>query len=229
MGKHKTSELSSSYIGKNECCVDHLGRYYSSVVNMCTAWRVPIDTFYYRIENGMSVKDALTHNNLITDPAIDKSVIWVFGEPFPSYKIIDNAYGYSGNASWNHKDNIEEWLLTRNRFYVDNKLFRSYMELSEEYGINETTIMQRLRMGWTLRDAVHKPLSHTGRKGKTVVDHLGNVYNNESEMLVHYKLSRSSYNYRLEHGWSLEKTLTTPMNRRFAKTPDKEISTNIKH
>lgn len=49
----------------------------------------------------------------------------------------------------------------------------------------------------------------------SVQDHLGNEYPSINKMLEHYGISKSNYRYRyLSAGWSLEKTLTTPVRNK---------------
>ena len=41
-------------------------------------------------------------------------------------------------------------------------------------------------------------------------DHLGQVFNTESDMFKHWGIPESIGKSRLKNGWSIEKTLTTP-------------------
>ncbi len=147
-------------ISKTGCYIDHLGNYYSTVAGMCRCWGVRLDTFNSRMYKGWGLSKSLTHNNYKKVPDADPSVIWVFGEPFPSYEAIEAVYGYSKSQASKHKDDIEAWLLSRSTFYVDGKLFRTYTALSAEYGIGESTIRRRILLGWPLQDAVHTPVTH---------------------------------------------------------------------
>lgn len=196
---------------RNGCYSDHLGNYYGSIPAMCECWGVAISTFQYRIENGFGLEKSLTHKNSKTIPDKDESLIYVFGEPFSDYHAVDDAYGYAFGISARHKENLEEWLLSKQLFYVDNKLFRSISALSIEYGIGDSTIQARLNAGWSLWDAVHKPKSNKGLKGRPCEDHLGNKYSSVTNMLVHYKITYACYRKRILRGHSLEYTLTTPM------------------
>ena len=44
-------------------------------------------------------------------------------------------------------------------------------------------------------------------------DHLGNKYTSLADMLKRYHMPYSAYSSRLQLGWSLEKTLTTPRKK----------------
>ena len=47
--------------------------------------------------------------------------------------------------------------------------------------------------------------------GKTVYDHLGNMYGSVQEMLDAYGIGRTTYGYRMSKGWTLEDVLTMPL------------------
>lgn len=203
------------YYGKNGCCVDHLGNFYSNVCTMCDIWGVNYYTFNERIANGWSLAKALTHGSSVESPRKDENVLWVFGEPYPSYTAVDIAYGFTSGISAKHKDNLEEWLNSQYLFYVDDKLFRSYTELAFEYGVSENLIMHRVHYGWTLYDAVHTPPDMRGRAGKRCTDHLGYSYDTKRDMCLHYGITTGCLNGRLKRGIDLETALTTPMQSRF--------------
>lgn len=77
------------------------------------------------------------------------------------------------------------------------------------YQIKRNTYKARMRAGWSLKDALTKPVQiHDGIK----VDHLGNSFTTTKEMLKRYKIPENLFRWRMEHGWSLEQALTTPDN-----------------
>lgn len=215
------NEYYELYKGSNGCCTDHLGNSYVHADSMCRCWGISRNVFFDRLSNGWSLDKALTYHNDVKVPDTDKFVIWVFGEPFPNYEAIDAAYGYTAGRTSQHKDNLEEWLMERQRFFVDGKLFSTYYALTEEYGLSGPVISGRLSRGWTLDDAVHTPLSTIGRKGIRQEDHLGNEYESLAAMLLHYGITRASYRARKKRGWGLEKILTTPMKKCLTKEPSK--------
>lgn len=214
----KNSEL---YVGKNGCYEDHLGNYYSTIKTMCECWGVPRSTVESHIAEGWSLEKSLTCKGSKKVPDKDETVIWLFGEPFPNYNAIDVAYGFSLTTARRHRDDLEAWLKSKELFFIDGKLFRTYGALSREYKLSETTIRHRLRRNWTLSDAVHIPTSNKGRKGNVHRDHLGNTYENMSSMLLHYGLTYGCYYRRRDKGWDLCKILTTPMRHLMVCEPSK--------
>lgn len=223
MDKADCSCSCEQYRDKNGCYMDHLGNYYSSVQKMCDCWEVSYKTFGGRLWLGWSLEKALTYDNARTKPKKDAGVVWVFGLPFQNYNAVDRAYGFDTNTSRKHKDNLEEWLLSEEQFYVDGKLFRTKTALGMEYGLSETTLHYRLKSGWTIEDAVHTPTNGLGRRPRSVTDHLGNRYESINQMVMAYGISYSSYVTRTNRGWGLEKTLTTPMRKVKSKTPTESI------
>ena len=59
-----------------------------------------------------------------------------------------------------------------------------------------------------------KPTTKKGSKGKRCEDHLGIEYATVTEMCATYKMPIKTYCKRRRSGWSVEKALTTPVNKR---------------
>lgn len=59
-----------------------------------------------------------------------------------------------------------------------------------------------------------KPTTKKGSKGKRCEDHLGIEYATVTEMCATYKMPIKTYCERRRSGWSVEKALTTPVNKR---------------
>lgn len=198
---------------ENGCYFDHLKNPFCSIRNMCKCWHVVPDTFYNRINNGFSLKYTLTHNNPITTPDVDKDIIWVFGAPYATYTDVDKAFGFCGRVSHKHSDDLEGWLTKEGRYYIDDKIFCSTAELAEAYGKTEACIYNRINLyGWSLDDAVHKPVKETNR-GMPCKDHLGNDYISKSAMTAAYHISNNIFHSRIKNGWSLKDALTVPVKR----------------
>ena len=85
------------------------------------------------------------------------------------------------------------------------KVYKSYSELSRDYGFSIAYLSKWLSKGMSLEEIVN---NYKGKKA--VVDHLGNKYSCLGDMLNSWGISLKSYKSRLSSGWSLEKNLTTP-------------------
>lgn len=87
--------------------------------------------------------------------------------------------------------------------------YKSYTELGKKYGLSKTTILKRLKKGYTLEETLTIP-SGKATKRYQVRDHLGNTYTSIEAMLKHYGISKDTYRKRLLKGWSLKDILNTP-------------------
>lgn len=68
----------------------------------------------------------------------------------------------------------------------------------------------RLKLGWDKEKAKTTPV----RKVRKAYDHKGNEFSNQKEMLEHYGISQSQFFWRRKKGWSLERCLTPPRQKR---------------
>ncbi len=105
----------------------------------------------------------------------------------------------------------------------NGKEFESITELCQFYNISKSTYRSRIKNGWPPKCALLVPVTDK-YKTRSIKDHLGNKFKNLKDMLIFYNISVSAYQYRITHGWSLEKTLTTPV-----KKEKKEIIINQIH
>lgn len=68
-----------------------------------------------------------------------------------------------------------------------------------------------------------KPTTKKGSKGKRCEDHLGIEYATVTEMCATYKMPIKTYCERRRSGWSVEKALTTPVNKRMQNLAKERI------
>lgn len=206
----------SKLFRKDGYCVDHKGNKFITVTAMTEHWNICSSTFYSRMSDGWSLRDALE-----TQPAgytAKGSNIVVFGECYDTYNDIDKAYGYSLGTAHTHKSDLEGWLLRARRFYVDDTLYRTITSLSLAYNISEDCLLKRLQRGWSLSDTVHTPVARAkGRPLEPCTDHLGNEYESVTAMTRHYNISESAYRRRRKIGYSLEKALTKPVQEHYSR------------
>ena len=102
--------------------------------------------------------------------------------------------------------------------YQGNR-FDSFKKMAKAYGKPTSQLRARLILGWDLKRALTTPF----RKCKThkyhneYIDHLGNKYKTLKMMLRKYKIRTQLYQWRIQHGWSIERALTTPALMRGVK------------
>lgn len=87
--------------------------------------------------------------------------------------------------------------------------YESIKAMCEHYGISCKMFEGRRSFGWSLKDALTKPRHHSGgRKASPCYDHLGNEYASISDMCEHWAIKESTYAYRRQIGYTLERALT---------------------
>lgn len=89
--------------------------------------------------------------------------------------------------------------------------YQNFKSMCKAWKIPPTRVAYRLDKGWTLEDALTKPVKGTCK------DHLGNVYANYHDMCKAYNIKVSAFADRKRKGWSLEQALTLPLRTRCHK------------
>lgn len=87
------------------------------------------------------------------------------------------------------------------------KLYSGYNSLAKELGISRAYMYHGISKGWTIEEVI----SEYNKKYTT--DHLGNVFNNQKDMLKYWGISLNTYKKRLKDGWSLKDSLSTPVRK----------------
>ena len=98
--------------------------------------------------------------------------------------------------------------------HLGNK-YTDVKSMCEKYGISASSYYQRLKSNWSLEKTLTTPKIESKMKGNVSVDHKGYKYISFSEMCRHYGFDKDDIvKKRLQAGWSLEKALTTPSNKK---------------
>lgn len=89
-------------------------------------------------------------------------------------------------------------------------VYPSKRKMAAAYGKRYQTVARRLKMGWSLEDALTKDntpleLRHCSLPS---VDHTGRVFESPKEMCEFYNIPARVVSQRLSVGWSLEDALT---------------------
>lgn len=85
--------------------------------------------------------------------------------------------------------------------------------MAEAYGKNVTSVVSRLKSGWTVEDALTKDIAK--KSTEEVKDHLGNVYTSKTEMAEAYGIALRTLELRLSSGLSLAGALTQRVPKRY--------------
>lgn len=170
----------------------------------------------------MSVKDALT----VKTGCIQRNGKEIFdhlGNKYSSIKEMCEHYGitpviYSGRIreGWSIEDiltvkvgerkNETGWVSSED--HLGNK-YKSKAEMCRAYNISREQFKDRIKNGWTLKDALTTPSNK-----KEYWDHLGNRYDTLTKMCEAYGITLATYINRIKYGYSLKEALTiTPIKR----------------
>ena len=167
----KTSSNGASFKVK-----DHLGNKFKSVSAMAKHYGMSRCTYISRIKSGWSIEEALTVP-ILKDGSNFKptgsygSVEDHLGNKFDSVSSMIEYWGISRNAYLGRRAKglpLEEILtkpvksLKRLKEYKDfeGNVFSTKAEMAEHWGVNYSTLRNRLRLGWSLEEAL------TGKRKK---------------------------------------------------------------
>lgn len=97
--------------------------------------------------------------------------------------------------------------------------FDSFKEMAEAYDMPVQQLRARLNLGWELKKALTTPFRSCKphKYYNEYIDHLGNKYKTLKSMLEKYNTNIQLYTWRIRHGWSIERALTTPALMRGVK------------
>lgn len=144
--------------------------------------------------------------------------VYILSNTNPSLStLISNISGMS--KSWSTRNLATKGVISKNQFSMlvvgitkgveyKGKVYSSHASLSKELGISHAHISRKLSEGMSIEEIVDKYNS------KYVTDHLGNKFNTRKDMLKHWGISPTSYQDRLNRGWSMEESLTTPIKKK---------------
>lgn len=85
--------------------------------------------------------------------------------------------------------------------------YKTIKEMCEHYGIKPYVYQQRRRAGWSMKEALTKPVATYVRTTKGVRDHLGNFYPTVKAMCKAYNIAEGTYHRRRRQGASMEEAL----------------------
>ena len=89
--------------------------------------------------------------------------------------------------------------------------YKSVRQMCAAYNIAYYT--DRIKYGWSIKDALTAPIDRTQAVKRPCVDHKGVKYDSVNAMVTAYGLTLSIYYQRLDRGWDLGKILTTPVQK----------------
>lgn len=228
---------------------DHLGNQFKSVSEMVKYYGIPRPTYISRLKLGWSLEEALTVPS-IKDGGNFKATNSLegledhLGNRFNNKSQMARYWGISPaqlHSRLSQGMTLEEALTKQTtprgnyskRGVVDHLgvKYSSIPKLAKAYNIKVITLNDRLKRGWSIERALTTPVDNScHRKSKDinsvrVQDHKGNWYDSYYSMAKAYDLSFSTlYGRLVTLGWSVEKALLTPTQKRKVGTRKEGIS-----
>lgn len=227
--KTLTTPVSDPDLAGAHVCRDHLGNTFRSKKDMCDYWRIPRNVFFARQKKKLSLAQCLA--------PIQKQ------HPSQARKITDP----DGNTFLNLDDMCAHWKISKAQYILNIRngldMRRALTEMTERpdkpkdhlgneypsinamcraYGITKTTLRARLELGWTLEQI----LSHPENNSHLIkcVDHLGNEFTSQKDMLAFHNVSHATYKHRLNAGCSMEQALSNSSLHRIPCTDHTGLS-----
>jgi len=194
-----TPTMSAAECGSH-ICKDHLGNEFKSKKDMCDYWRIPRHIFFRRISEGKTLEEALTTPIVYKGPR--NMIKDHLGNEYINVDMMCAAHNITKEQYLiNIRNNCDiEAALTskteKRKHPIDHlgNEYRSINELCKTYGITKTTLRARSELGWTLKDILEHPESHTVKIKMT--DHEGNEFETQKDMLEYHNMSYTNYTYR---------------------------------
>ncbi len=195
--------------------VDHTGRQFPSVGEMCAAWGRTRWQVRYRLAKGWGLERALTEP---ARPAHRPTACMDHqGRRYPSIGAMCRKWGLSSGAyqgrrarGWSVERALTEPLMG-NAMPARDHLGRDFPSMSAmcmEWGRSLTLVLDRLGRGWSVRDALTRP-PHRPRQG--FMDHTGQRFGTLREMCAAWGITCDAWRHRRAAGWTKKKALETPV------------------
>lgn len=225
-----------------KACKDHLGVEYKSQAAMARAWGIDPVLLGTRLKmQGWDVEKALTTPHVEETEnkrkaRSSKTCTDHEGNEYGSIREMVDAWGVSRAAYDSRLSHgwTQEEALTGNREAVARKgnrfipctdhtgeQFESRAAMCRAWGVPGLTYKARIEAGWTVEEALTKPVTPGGNKAPCA-DHTGTEFESISEMCRTWGVQGGTFSTRMRRGWSLEEALTG--ERKTAGQPRKEKS-----
>ncbi len=99
--------------------------------------------------------------------------------------------------------------------------YPSVAAMCRDWGILSQTYLDRRLRGWDMKQALETPCGDVDTAPKQCTDHLGTPFPDIGTMCAAHGIPRSTYYYRILHGWDLKSALTFPPSQTQTKDRSK--------
>jgi len=166
------------HVTKKRLAIDHTGRKFRSLQEMCDYWGVSYGVFKRRIDvEGLSVAEALTRNSDMYKYGIkpnENGEIVYKGKVYKSNRELANKHGVSYATFFERRNkglSLEDALApdyspTQCFDHLGNR-YRSIRQMCAHYGRGCKTYEGRIKGGWSMEDALTTPPGAPGSDEST--------------------------------------------------------------
>lgn len=208
LSKGYVEELISRPVGN---VVEFNGKVYSSYSELAREFDFSESYLQRKLSKGLSLGDIL--NKYISSLTVEDHLGTKYSciaEMLDSWNISRGAYEYRKGQGWSLKKILTTPVRTGSRAKecvdFNGRIFPSLTLMAKFYGINLTSLRNRMAEGETPAEALKNILK--SKSNNVVRDHIGNSFTSNVKMAQHWKVNYDTYRDRIKRGWSLEEALT---------------------
>lgn len=175
---------------------DHLGNEFKTIADMVRYHGVKLQTYYNRLQRGLSLEQALTKEEIKTEVYRQQDHL---GNKF---KTIEDMCNYWGISKWSYFErrqsgkSVKEALTgpVKSLEATDHlgNTFKSVADLTRHYGIEYSVYRARIKAGWSKKEAIEIP-SGQPRVIEWVEDDAGNRYSSIKELCDSLGIDYNTY------------------------------------
>ena len=208
--------ISREHTGKKIIGPD--GKEYDGIKSLSEAYECNYNTVRYRLKQGMSLKDALSKEKILSGHP-GKKIVGPDGKEYRSVRSLAKAYGCNYatvqqrlKKGMSLEDSLNKekipWRHTGKKMIgPDGKEYKSITDLVEKYGCNYNTVFSRIKRGLALEDVLSKErlLEHSGKK---IIGPDGKEYKSITALAKAYGCNYDIVRRRLKKGFSVEDAIS---------------------
>ncbi|MEC2463563.1 hypothetical protein P9X10_01430 [Bacillus cereus] len=166
--------------------VEYKGKPYDTIVSLAKHVSINVHTLRTRINSGYTIEQAV-------EMGAGSEEIKVFNKTFKTMKELTEFYGFTYSTytvrifekGFTHEQAIK-WFLEREEIIFEGKPYKSITDICNHHKMSSKLVFNRIYRGWSIRDAVLKPI-RTG-KANNKYRFRGIGYNSKREMSEEFGL-----------------------------------------
>ena len=188
-----------------------------TISDLCRYYNKTLSSVQYRIKKGLSLEEALSTGNSDKIDRIEYNVKGLVG----TIPQLSKKFGISSTSVYHRLEkgmSLEDALLTKPRVvkkdtkeYCVNGVTGSLKELSKYFNIRYETVKGRIRLGYSVEDALLTPAREWKIGWSSILHTVDGVTGTVEDLDRYFDISFYTVKGRLDRGWSLEDALSKPI------------------